>query len=277
MIAEKLFSFLTTLLSISVLSYLGFGAYLYLFQHRFVYFPDKTIQHTPKVVGLTFENVFFTAEDDVKLHGWYIPRENAQGTILFCHGNAGNIGDRMGTLAKCHEFGFNVFIFDYRGFGRSEGRLSEKGTYRDAEAAWNYLIKTRGESAEKIILYGRSLGGAVASWLAKTVNPKLFIIEGSFTSVEAVGADAYPFLPIRFLSRFHYPTEKNIQKIQCPILVLHSSDDETIPIKHGKALFDAAPEPKEFVELMGDHGNGFLVSGKVYDDGIRGFIEKYYR
>lgn len=264
------------LLYIVAFGYLGFGVYLFLFQHRFVYFPEKQIHHNPSDVGLAYEEINFQSRDHVRLSGWFIPAENPKGTILFCHGNAGNMGDRLGTMTKCHELGFNFFIFDYRGYGKSEGKLSEAGTYHDALGAWNYLINKKGETPDKIIIYGRSLGAGVASWLATQVKPACLIIEAAFTSVQDIGAETYPFFPVRFLSRFHYPTKKNLSKVDTPVLVLHSTDDTVIPFHHGEKLFAAAKEPKAFVKMAGEHANGFLVSGKIYDDGIRAFLQEHY-
>jgi len=269
-------NFLKTLVEIIVLGYLGISFYLFFFQHRFVYYPDPKILHTPKDIDLPFEAVRFQTSDGVSLSGWYIPHPNAKGTILFCHGNAGNIGTRLGTIAKSHYFGYNFFIFDYRGFGESEGKLSEKGTYLDAEAAWDYLIKERNAEPEKIIIYGRSLGAAIASWLAKEKNPKVVLLECPFQSIKEIGADVYPYLPVRFLSRFNYNTKEYVQQINCPVLVMHSPEDMTIPFHHGKAVFAAAKEPKVFLELAGDHANGFLVSGNIYDKGVKEFLSNHY-
>ncbi|MBM4054850.1 MAG: alpha/beta hydrolase [Planctomycetes bacterium] len=252
-------------------------AIMMLFQPRFVYFPQSEIISTPGDIGLSYEDVSFQTKDGLNIHGWFIPAEQARGALLFCHGNAGNISHRIDSIKIFHDLGLSTLIFDYRGYGKSKGRLSEKGTYRDAEAAWDYLIQNRGIPPEKIILFGRSLGGAVAAWLAKTHTPAALIVESAFTSITDVGMELYPYIPIRYISRFHYATKNYLKAIDCPLLIVHSRDDELISFRHGQRLFDAAHEPKEFLEITGDHNEGFLTSGKLYRDGIDSFLIKYLK
>lgn len=154
--------------------YLIAAIYLYVFQARFIYYPNlplSIIPGTPKDVGLDYEDISFISGDGVKLNGWYISRKDALGIVLFCHGNAGNIGHRLESVKLFNSLGLEVFIFDYRGYGMSDGKPSEAGIYRDVEAAWNYLIVERKIQKEKIIVFGRSLGGAIASWLATRNTP----------------------------------------------------------------------------------------------------------
>lgn len=255
--------------------YVIFAAFLLIFQSRFIYYPTREIESTPDDAGLTYESCRFEASDGVSLSGWFIPAEKSRGVILFCHGNGGNISHRLESIQQFHRLGLSTFIFDYRGYGESGGELSEKGTYLDAEAAWRYLVEEKQFTPDEIIIFGRSLGGAIAAWLAKEHQPKALMVESAFTSIGDVGSEMYPFLPIRLLTRFRYSTVDYIRQIHCPVLIVHSSDDELIPFSHGQRLFRAAPEPKRFLEISGGHEDGFLVSAKQYEDGFNRFISEY--
>jgi pimeloyl-ACP methyl ester carboxylesterase len=167
-----------------------------------------------------------------------------------------------------------VFIFDYRGYGNSKGSISEEGTYLDAAGAWDFLIKQKGFTPSQIIIFGRSLGTGIASWLAREKNPEGLILESSFTSLPDLGAKIYPFFPVRLLSRYKYPTQENLNYIDCPKLFIHSRSDEIIPFSLGEENYLSATEPKEFLEIQGSHNEGFMVSGSKYMAGIDRFIEK---
>lgn len=250
---------------------------LYLFQSRLIYFPDRYLAATPQAVGLPYENIGFQTSDGVDLHGWFIPSERpASPVLLFFHGNAGNISHRLESLLIFHRLGLSTLIFDYRGYGKSEGTPSEDGTYLDAETAWGYLTQTRGVEAENVVLFGRSLGGAVAAWLATRLVPGALIVESTFTSVPDLAAKIYPVLPVRLLARFRYDAKQYIARIRCPVLIVHSHDDEIIPSSHGRALFHAAPEPKGFLQIRGGHNEGFLASGEDYVRGIGDFLTRIY-
>lgn len=272
---EKWGVFFLVLIIILVLFYIGFACYLYFFQHRFVYHPGRKVLYTPADLGLEFESIAFKAEDGTRLIGWYVPCPESRGTALFCHGNAGNIGDRLDTIRKIYDAGLNTFIFDYRGYGESEGQTTEEGSYQDAEAAWRYLTEVKQVEPGMIIVWGRSLGAAIASWLAAKYPPRAVILESGFSSLQELGADMYPLLPVRYLSRFRYPTKEHISKLQVPILIIHSHEDPLIPFKHGQMNFKVAHEPKVFLEISGDHGNGFVTSGARYDAGVRNFINQH--
>jgi len=254
---------------------LGMLVFLYLIQDRLLYFPVSHISATPADINLLYETINLTTVDGVKLSGWFIPAEDARGVVLLFHGNAGNISHRLDSIDVFHQLGLSVFIIDYRGYGQSEGSPSEQGTYLDAEAAWQYLVEDRQVPPEKIVLFGRSLGGAVAVWLAQQHPPAVLILESTFTSVPDVAAKHYPFLPVRWLSRFQYNSLERLPDIQCPILVIHSPDDEIIPFDHGQQLFAAAQGPKEFLELTGGHNEGFLMAGQTYQAGLAKFINTY--
>jgi len=262
-------------LLVTALGYVGIAGWLYFAQENFVYFPDRGLAGTPANAGLAYEAVTFTADDGVRLSGWYIPVPNARGTLLFSHGNAGNISHRLESIRQFRGLGLDVFIYDYRGYGESQGKPSEEGTYRDAEAAWRYLAETRRVPPERLVYFGRSLGAAVASQLATRYPPQALIVESAFTSVPDFGTEVYPWLPVRFLARLQYPTRDNLRSLRVPVLVVHSRNDEIVPFRHGEALYQAANEPKAFLEIRGGHNDGFLVSGKHYTEGIDLFLRRH--
>ena len=247
------------------------------FQSRLVYFPESAIAATPTDIGLDYERVSLTTSDGVALDAWFVPAEEDGPVVLFCHGNAGNISHRLDTIRIFNEIGFGVLIFDYRGYGRSEGSPCEEGTYRDAEAAWEYLTAERSVPPNRIILFGRSLGGPVAAYLATRHDPAALIVESAFTSIPDIGAAAYPFLPVRLISRYDYPTETYVSQAGCPVLVIHSPSDEMIPFQHGRAIYDASPEPKRFLTISGSHNEGFLASEQEYSSGLESFLNEHLR
>ncbi len=264
-----------SIILIALAVYGGMLAILYFRQSRLVYYPVSDISATPADIGLSYDDIVFQAEDGVRLTGWYIPSVKPGGVLLFCHGNGGNISDRLDTIEIVHRLGLNMFIFDYRGYGKSAGKPDEKGTYLDAEAAWRWIVNEKGVSPDDFIIMGRSLGGAIAAWLAVKHPPKACIIESAFTSARDMGAEMYPWLPVRFISRFRYATIDYLKELACPVLIVHSPDDDIIPYHHGKRLFEAAHAPKEFLETAGAHNDGFLVAEKRYTDGLGGFISLY--
>jgi fermentation-respiration switch protein FrsA (DUF1100 family) len=240
--------------------YAGFCSLIFFRQARYVYYPDRNVAQTPAAVGLPFEDVRIKTPDGETVAGWFVPAgTNGNGfTVLDCHGNAGDIGDRIGTVLTFHEMGLNLYIFDYRGYGDSTGTPTEKGTYTDARAAWDYLVDQRGIPADRIVIFGRSLGGAVAAWLGTQVKPRLLVVESSFTSAPDMARRMFPMFPVRWLCRFRYDALSAIRQVKCPVIVAHSPADEMIPYEHGRRLFAAAPEPKQFVEIRGDHNAGGL-------------------
>ena len=271
---EDLGRFMMSVLILGVIIYGSITAYFFFFQSSFVYFPYKDIQGTPKQLGMPCKDVTFVSKDGIKLNGWFIPSDDSKDVVLFCHGNAGNISHRMESIQIFHKMGLSVFIFDYRGYGQSEGIPSEKGTYLDAEAAWNYLTKVENFDASNIILFGRSMGGSISAKLATDKRPKVLIIESSFTSITNLGANIYPFLPVRLLSRFSYDTLKYVKLVKSPVLVIHSGDDEIVPFVHGRAIYEAAHAPKEFLKIRGSHNEGFWLSRVEYAKAIEKFITK---
>ncbi|MBT7616819.1 MAG: alpha/beta hydrolase [Calditrichaeota bacterium] len=253
--------------------YIGLCILLVIMEPKLIFFPEKQMSQTPENIGLVYESLMLPSSNGVKIHGWFVPSENAKATIIFCHGNAGNISHRMDSIRMFNEMGLSVFIFDYQGYGKSEGKPTEKGTYQDAQAAWDYLVKDRKTNPEEIIIFGRSLGGAIAAWLAKENTAGALIVESTFTSIAAVGQRMYPIIPVKLISSIKYNTMKHLKQVRVPVLVVHSPDDELISFKYGQQLFDSANEPKHFLEIKGTHNDGFLMSGENYVDGIKGFLE----
>jgi len=223
---------------------------VYVMQGRMLYLsgvPGRTLTMTPADIGLNYQDVSVETSDGVTLHGWFVDGQSSR-VLLFFHGNAGNISHRLDSIRQFQGLGLSVFIIDYRGYGQSEGRTTEKGIYRDASAAWNYLIEDRGFVAGNIVLFGRSLGASVASQLAAQQEPLALVVESSFTSVPDIAQELYPWLPARRLSRLRHATRNYVQDVRCPVLVVHSRDDEIIPFHHGEAILQflhrpMSPEP----------------------------------
>ena len=237
---------------------------VFLFQSRLVYFPQigQELTVTPRDAGLEFEEVWLTTDDGVALHGWFVPARQPRSTVLLLHGNAGNISHRMEYLLMFYRLGYSTFIFDYRGYGKSGGSPSEEGTYRDAQAAWKYLTGIREADPRRIVLLGESLGGAVAAWLASRHKPGALVLASTFTSVPDMGAEVYPFLPVRLLSRYGYNAREYLRSVNSPVLVAHSRDDDIVPYRHGQALFAAAREPA-FLEMPAATTTGSFSCGSV--------------
>jgi fermentation-respiration switch protein FrsA (DUF1100 family) len=249
--------------------------WVYARQTRRVYRPLRELAAVPAARGYAYEDVTFTAEDGVRLHGWYVPRADARYVMLFFHGNTRNISWCMDSLELFHSLGFSTFLFDYRGYGRSEGRPDEQGTYLDASAAWDYLVRERGIDADRIVMLGRSLGGAVAAWLAARRAPRALVLESTFLSFPDIAAEQHPRLPARLLARYRYPVKEYLTEVRSPVLVIHSRDDELIPYRHGCALYEAAHEPKRLVSIAGPHYNGYLLSGEQYAEGLSQFFAEH--
>ncbi len=266
------------ILLLLALVYGGLLLFLFFYQSHLLFLPgipSRNVGVAPASFGLAHEPVTLVTRDNIRLDGWFLPVEQARGVILFCHGNAGNISHRLDSLLIFHQLGFSTLIFDYRGYGRSQGRPTEAGTYADAEAAWQYLVQERDIDPDRIVIFGRSLGAAVAARLATDHKPGALILESSFTSVPDMAAHLYPLLPVRWLSRLSYNVLESLQQISSPLLVIHSPDDEIIPFSHGERIFATARSPKAFLELKGGHNEGFLVTEPAYSEGLDVFLAEH--
>jgi fermentation-respiration switch protein FrsA (DUF1100 family) len=244
----------------------------WVFQPRLVFFPSVDEAGAPGEIGLEYEEVWLSSGFGRQIHGWWVPARDARYTLLFCHGNAGNITHRLDSIKLFHDLQLSVFIFDYQGYGKSKGRPGETATYRNAHAAWEYLTAERCVPPDQIVLFGRSLGGAVAIQLAGIVDPFALIVESCFTSVVDMGTKVYPWLPIRLVRRIHYNSLSRIGDVVAPKLFIHSIDDETVPFGMGKRLYSRAPRPKQFLKIRGGHNDGFLVSAALYRETISNFL-----
>jgi uncharacterized protein len=240
-----------------------------------LYQPQRIVRYTPHDAQLNYEDVSLHTQDGVKISGWWIPAEQARGTVLFCHGNGGNVSSCLDTLLIINHLRLNALIFDYRGYGNSEGSPTEEGTYEDAEAAWNYLVKERKVSPDSIVIWGRSLGGAIAAMTAVKHRAGIVIVESAFTSLKDLVHDRMRWVPSWVLTNYDYDTRHYIKEVNVPVLVIHSPDDEMIPFHHGKNLYDSIRGPKAFSEIKGSHNLGFIDSMAVYESSINGFINRY--
>jgi fermentation-respiration switch protein FrsA (DUF1100 family) len=271
-------SVFVTILLIIFISYSILGWTLYFLQPKYMYRPVVGITYDPGDINLTYEKVVLKTDDGTKISAWYVPCENASKTVLFCHGNGGNMSHRLDTINVINEMGMNCFLFDYRGYGDSQGRATEKGTYLDADAAWDWLTHRKHISGDDIIIFGRSMGGCIASYLASKVDPAALVVESAFTSYVDIGKKCYPYLPVKMFAVFEYNTLEYIRKVSCPVLVMHSKADEIVPYDFGPMLYEAVAGPKEFVEFFGKHNDGFLFSGDTYRQAWSqwlGFVEDY--
>ncbi len=255
----------------------GYGvvlAIIYLMQGRMLYLanvPGRTLTMTPADARMDYEDVSIVTADGVTLHGWYIAGQSPR-VLLFFHGNAGNISHRLDSIRQFRNLWLSVLIIDYRGYGQSDGRTTESGTYRDADATWRYLTETRGVRPDNVVIFGRSLGGSIAARLAAHQRPLALIVESSFTSVPDIAQELYPWLPARWLSRLSHATRDYVRDVQCPVLVVHSRDDEIIPFHHGQAIFAAAPEPRTLLTLRGSHNDAYLRDDRSYVEGLWAFL-----
>ncbi|MCC5793349.1 MAG: alpha/beta hydrolase [Chromatiales bacterium] len=248
---------------------------MFVLQDRLVYLPGtpgRALVATPDAVGLPWREVWLEAGDGVRLHAWHVPGQPGEVTMLFLHGNAGNISHRLDWLRILHGLGVNVLLLEYRGYGRSEGRPSEEGLALDARAAWDWLREEAGVPAGRIVLFGESLGAAVAARLASETAPGGLVLFSAFTSVPDVAALHYPYVPARRLARIQHATIDWLPRVASPVLLMHSPDDEIVPWEQAQRLLAVAPEPRLFVQTRGDHNTGFLLSEALIREGIRAFL-----
>ena len=252
-----------------------FGLMLRWFEHHQVYAPTRAHDASPTELGRPFEDLTLTTEDGLRIHGWYFPAEpdsaRARFVALVCHGNGGNISHRLPLAGALLDTGTAVLLFDYRGYGRSEGRPHEAGTYADAQAAYQWLL-ARGHRPEHVLAVGESLGGAVAAHLAAQHPVGALILMGAFTSIPDIGSELFPWLPVRWLARIRYDTRESLGRVHVPVLILHSRQDELVRFHHAEANYAAAHPPKWLRELRGSHNESLGDT-----DRIRAAVEELLR
>ena len=264
------------LLGVVAAAYGALALMLYVTQSSLVFYPEigREIAATPAQLGLPYEDLRLKTSDGIGLHGWFVPAAPARGTVLFLHGNAGNISHRLDSVQMFHRLGYDILIFDYRGYGNSGGTPSEEGTYRDADAAWRYLAEQKQVPACRIVLFGESMGGAIAAQLASREKPAALVIASGFTSVPDLAQQLYPWLPARWLARIRYDTRAYLRTVTAPVLIAHSPQDEIVPYAHGQALFAAADPPRQFLELAGGHNDGFIFMRESWTGVLQEFLDK---
>lgn len=253
------------LVSIVIFVFLSISIYVYFYQKHMVFYPVKDLDASPDELNIAYEDVYVRAADDVTIHAWYIAADSSPGgAVLFCHGNAGNISHRLETIDFLQRLGFSILIFDYRGYGMSTGEPSESGVYNDARSCYEWLKAEKGFAAEDIVVFGRSLGGAVAIDLASKVPCRALVVESSFTSAADMARKIFPFLPTGLILRYKFDSVGKIEQVRCPVLVTHSPDDDLIPYSMGQRLYERASQPKQFVNISGYHNDRNYLNGLEY-------------
>lgn len=243
-------------------------------EQHFLYFPEPLYEATPARVSLDYEEITFSATDATQLHGWLVPGQAEAPAVLFCMGNAGNISHRLETLRLLHQLGVTVFIFNYRGYGTSEGRASEAGTYSDIAGAMAFLNE-RGWPAESIILFGRSLGAAVSLEGSLRTTPAGLIMEAPFTSIGAMGRHHYPLLNslLGWLIGAKYNNLAKIAELEAPLLIIHGKNDNICPPSMAEELYARAPQEKQILWIPeAGHNDGFVIGGERYRDTLKQVI-----
>jgi len=256
--------------------YGGVALLLFVFQSQLVFVPEagRDIIATPAQLGMPYEDLKLNTDDGISLHGWYVPVAQPRGTVLFLHGNGGNISHRLDSVLMFHRLGYSTLIFDYRGYGNSGGKSTEEGTYRDAAAAWRYLVEQRRIPHCGIVLFGESMGAAIAAQLATREKPAALVISSGFTSVPDMAQHLYPYLPAKWLALIHYDTREYLRAVTAPVLIAHSPQDDIVPYEQGQALFAVANPPKQFLELAGGHNDGFIFMREAWVSVLGDFLGK---
>ena len=262
-------------IGLAVAGYGGVLIWLSTHESDLLYFPEKNLETSPEAFAIVYAKVSIPSTDGVKLTCWVIPSADTSTLwLLYLHGNAGNVGKRgyVEHYAQLHRLGLNILTVDYRGYGESSGQPDEQGMYDDAFAGYQYLRSSQHIPAERIIVYGYSLGSAVAVDLTSKVPATGLIVEGSFTSVPDIGQLQYPYVPVRLMARNRFASSSKIGLVNMPKLFIHARDDETIPIRFGRAPFDLALDPKTFLEVKGGHDNAHNVDAQLFYAGIQLFL-----
>ena len=264
---------------IALLAYAMLVALAWLLQERLIFYPEtgRAIVTTPAARGVPYDNVMLATSDRKQLHAWWVPAETPRGAVLLFHGNAGNISHRIEYALMFRRLGYSTLLVDYRGYGKSTGRPTEAGTYIDADTAWRWLTTTQRVPERHIVVFGESLGGGVASWLAARHQLRALVLASTFSSAVDLGSELYPFLPVRLVGRIRYDTLGRLRDVRAPVLVIHSPQDDIIPFRHGKRLFDAALEPKAMLEIAGAHNDGLVFAREEWVAKLAAFLERSER
>ena len=236
-------------------------------QHSKIFHPDHYPNGiwNPGVFGLPAENIWFSTEDGERLHGWWVPHPRARGTFLYCHGSTGSIAHRIGVLSKLRNLEVNLLAFDYRGYGRSTGQPTEEGLYLDVRAAYDHLTRNLGSRAERIVLFGHSLGGAVAIDCALDRKVAGLVAQSTFTHIRDAARAVFPTLPIHLAARRQFRSVDKVVELRIPKLFIHGESDETVPMELGEKLYESASEPKDFYLVRrGGHNDLHLYGGRRY-------------
>ena len=254
------------------------GASFYFFypkiENFFIFFPESDFDLVPKDLNLNYEDVYFRTEDGKRLHGWLFPLEGEFPVILFSHGNAGNISHRLDNIRLLLEQKLQVFIFDYRGYGKSSGRPSEKGLYKDGLAAYEYLVRERHIPPDQIIPFGRSIGAAIAIEVALKKDVRSLIIESAFTSTKDMAKTMFLFYLFSYFLPANYNNLEKIAHVNVPKLIIHGEGDEIVPFSMGKKLFSASNDPRHFYRIKGaGHNDTYIVGGKEYFQTLAAFVK----
>jgi len=250
--------------------------YLRYLENRIVFIPDRNLDYLPSEINGKWEDVYFDTNDGHRINGWFCPSETENLVVLFFHGNAGNIGDRIWFLNSLNRIGLSVFIIDYRGYGKSRGKASEEGINTDAIGAYNYLIVERKIPEEKVVIWGTSLGGAPATYLASTRKCKALILFSTFTNASDMASIIMPFAPfVKFFLNVSYNNLEKIPQIGKPVLIIHAKEDRITPFWMGQKLYEAAQEPKTFLSLY--HSDHAIISeedSKILWDTVGEFLKE---
>jgi len=268
---------LLALAALAACGYAAAAARVWFGQRRVLFRPVRELAGTPADEGLAYSDVRPANRLGTTLHGWHVPCAGARFTLLFFHGNGGNVSHRLASLRLFHDLGASVLLIDYSGYGRSEGEPSETALLADARAAWDLAVG-QGARPEDVIIFGRSLGGAVAAGLtgelaAEGVRPCGLILESTFTSAADMGVRRYPWLPVRRLIRDLFDSAAALAGVRVPALFAHSPGDEVVPFELGRALYEGYGGPKSFLPLRGDHNRGYLEMGEDYPAGLARFLD----
>ena len=244
-------------------------------EKKIIYYPHKypTGNWNAQSFGIEVEDVFFKSLDGISLHGWYVPTDEPQATLLWFHGNAGNITHRIENILLLKPLKLSIFIFDYRGYGRSRGKPDELGLYKDSLAAYDFLIREKKVAIETLFLFGRSLGGVCAVEVASKRPATGLILESTFTSAQDMVKNMFPILPLGQFIKSRFNAIETIATVRIPKLFLHGTDDEIVPYLLGRRLYNAAPQPKQFYDIQGSrHNDTYIMGGEPYIDRIGQFL-----